>query len=144
MPSNEEAIQEAFLEAVDAAVPQPVNEQGIPDTKTVLRTSSGAIRPYYALQFGDISSLTGSESFAGPRGNDYALPVYIQAVAATVKDARKMSNRIKDAMLGEDFEWSGTVTKRAGGGQGTITASNGATEAYVAATSFTVTIQFEG
>lgn len=144
MPSSEELVQEAVLAALDAAVPQPVHEQGIPDTQTVLRTSGGAIRPYYALQFGDITENRGGNSFTGPRGDDYDMAVYVQAIAATIKDARKMSNRVKDAMLGLDFPWSGNIRKRAGGGQGTITASNGATEAYVAATSFTVVIQYMG
>lgn len=140
--SNEESVQEDIFAALDAAMAQPLYETGIPDSQTAKRDSSGRVIPYIAIQFGDISD-TGEMSFGGVRTADYALPVYVQSVGPTPKIARQISNRVKDQMLGLDFDWTSEISKRAGGGVFDMVASNGATEAYVAAASFTVTMQYE-
>lgn len=140
--SNEESVQEDIYAALDAAMAQPLYETAIPDSQTAKRDSSGKVIPYIAIQFGDISD-TGEMSFGGVRTADYALPVYIQCVGPTAKVARQIANRVRDQMLGLDFEWTGEISKRAGGGVFNMVASNGATEAYVAAASFTVTMQYE-
>lgn len=140
--SNEESVQEALLTRIKADNPTPVTEGGIPDSRTIKVDTSGKIVPYISLQFGDIDD-AGEMSFAGYRSADYNLPIYAQAVAASPREARRLMNRFKDKLLGLDFPWTGEVRKRAGGGVFNDTASNGATEAYVSAASFTVTIQYE-
>lgn len=140
--SNEEGVQEDIFAALDAAMAQPLYETAIPDSQTAKRDSSGKVIPYIAIQFGDLND-AGNTSFGGVRTSDYEMPVYIQSVGPTPKIARQISNRVKDKMLGLDFEWTGEVRKRAGGGVFNMVASTGATEAYVAASSFTVTMQYE-
>lgn len=140
--SNEYGVQEAFLAALDAAMTEPIYETAIPDSQTAKRDSSGRVVPYIAIQFGDISD-TGEMSFGGVRTADYAMPLYVQCVAPTPKRARVMANNVRNEMLGLDFEWTSEISKRAGGGVFNMVASNGATEAYVAASSFTVTFQYE-
>lgn len=140
--SNEEGVQEDIFAALDAAMTQPLYETAIPDSQTAKRDSSGKVVPYIAIQFGDIGD-TGEMSFGGVRTADYEMPVYVQCVGPTAKVARQIANRVRDQMLGLDFEWTSEIRKRAGGGVFNMVASNGATEAYVAASSFTVTFQYE-
>lgn len=139
--TTEELIQEAILTALDSALAQEVVEQAIPDAQTVKRDSSGNIKPYVAIQFGDLQQGVG-RSFAGPRGDDYILPVYVQAVAPTAKIARQIINKVRNVMLGADYPWSGNVRKRSGGMLYPINASNSATEAFVSPASFGVVMQF--
>ena len=141
MPSSEETIQEDILTLLNDALAQPVIEQSIPDSQTVRRNQAGVIEPYVAIQFGDTQQ-QGNRSMIGPTGDDYVIPVYTQAIAPTPKIARQIANRIRVALLGSSFEWSGSMRKRPGGGMFPITASNGATECYVSPASFGILIQF--
>jgi hypothetical protein len=142
MPSSEETIQEDILAFLNDAIAQPVIEQSIPDSQTVLRNSAGDIQPYVAVQFGD-SQQQGSRAMAGPLGDDYVIPIYTQAIGPTPKIARQIANRVRAALLGAAFEWSGTLRKRPGGGMFPITSSNGATECYQTPASFGLMYQFK-
>ena len=141
MPSNENDIEEAILAHLRASLPQNVYEQAIPDSKTVIRNAAGDVDPYVAIQFGDLQQGR-AYSFTGPRGDDYILPIYTQAIAGDPRIARRVANKIRDVMLGEDFPWTGNIRKRAGGGMFPIVSSNAATEAYVFPASFGLTIQY--
>jgi hypothetical protein len=142
MPSNVGTIQTEVFEFIDGSTNVRTVEQGIPDTDTVLRNEAGKIITYNAVQISGISEGT-VQSFAGPRGHDYNLRVRVQTVAHSPAAARGEINKITDAMLGEDFPYTGSIAVYGAGDIFTITASNGATEAYVAAASFTIPIQFE-
>lgn len=140
--SNEDQIQEAFLALLDSALPEKVIEQAIPDADLVERDPvSGVILPYVAVQFGDLQQGRAT-SFCGPRGDDYILPIYVQALGPTPRIARRLANRVRDAILGNDVKFSGSVRKRAGGGMYPLVTSNGATEAYIMPASFGVLIQY--
>lgn len=140
--SNESDIQDDILEYIDGQFVQNVVEQAIPDSKTVKRNGVGAIDPYVAVQFGDLQQGV-SYSFAGPRGDDYILPVYTQVIAPTPAIARKLSNKVRDVLLGESFPWTGSVRKRPGGAMFPLVASTGATEAYIYPASFGILIQYD-
>lgn len=141
--SNESDIQDAILSFLDAALPEKVVEQAIPDSQLVPREPvSGQIQPMVALQFGDLQQGQ-AYSFAGARGDDYILPVYTQALAGDPRIARRLSNRVRNALLGMSFPWTGDIRKRPGGGMFPLVSSNGATEAYVYPASFGILIQFE-
>jgi len=137
---NLDEVQDAFLSALETAIPQKVVEQAIPDIDTVERYPDGSVKVYVALQFGDLMEGQ-THSAAGPIGDDYIVPVYVQAVAPSAEIARKVANRVVSAVLGESFQWSGSVRKRLGGGLWPIVGSNGATEAYLAPASFSVPMQ---
>lgn len=140
--SSEEEAQEEILEFLRTTLaPQKVVEQSVPDSQTVIRNEVGQITPYVAIQFGDLQ-LGRTQSFAGPIGADYILPVYTQAVAHRADYARRLSNRVRKAMIGANFSWTGSVAKRPGGGMFPIVSSNAATEAYQFPASFGVLIQY--
>lgn len=140
--STIEQTQDDILTLLDTRFAQPIVEQGIPDINTVRRNTAGQIEPYIAIQFGDLQNATG-KSMIGPRGHDYAMPIYVQCIAPEPKMARRLQNKLVDILLGEGFPWSGSMEKRAGGGMFPMTNSNSATEAYVAASSFGLLVQFE-
>lgn len=140
--STIEQTQEEILTALRATIAQPVVEQGIPDINTVERNVVGDIDPYVAIQFGDLQNAAG-KSFVGPRGHDYQMPIYTQAIAPEPGIARRIQNKVVDVLLGEGFAWSGQIEKRPGGPMFPMTNSNGATEAYTAPSSFGLLVQFE-
>lgn len=143
MASTIGITQEGMLDLLEAAFVQPIVEQGIPDINTVRRNSvTGEIEPYIAIQFGDLQQGRGM-SFAGPRGDDYVMPIYAQCIAPEAKTARQLQNKLVDVLLGEGFPWSGNVRKRPGGGMYPMTNSNSATEAYTSPSSFGLLVQFE-
>lgn len=133
-------IQQQILDFLEDQLNHPVVDQSIPDIDTVERDSSGRIKPYIAIQFGDLQD-DGTRSMIGVRGNDYRMPIYIQAIAPTPKGARGISNRVTNLFLGETFPWAGTVRKRAGGGMWPITNSNFATECYMMPASFSLVLE---
>ena len=141
MPSISQT-QGEILELLRDEFDQEIVEQGVPDIKTVKRNLAGDIDPYIAIQFGDLQQGRAT-SMAGPRGDDYVLPIYVQCIAPEVEIARGLQNKILDVMLGAGFPWSGSVRKRPGGGMFTMTNSNSATEAYTFPASFGLTVQFE-
>lgn len=140
--SSIEQTQEEILYLLDSQLAQPIVEQGIVDINTVKRNGVGDIEPYIAIHFGMIQNGRG-KSFVGPRGHDYILPIYGQCIAPDPTIARKMQNKLVDVLLGEGFPWSGQVEQRPGGAIFPMTNSNSATEAYVAASSFGLLVQFE-
>lgn len=140
--SNENQIADEILLYLDNALAQAVIEQAIPDSKTVKRNAVGAIDPYVAIQFGDIQQGQ-AFSFAGPRWDDYILPVYTQVVAPDPAIARRVGAKVRDVFLGASFPWTGSMRKRAGGAMFPIVSSSGATEAYIMPASFGVLIQFD-
>lgn len=133
-------IQDQILDYLAAEINHPVVDQAIPDINTVERDTLGRIKPYVAIQFGDLQD-DGTRSMIGVRGNDYRMPIYIQAIAPTPKGARSISNKVTNVFLGETFPWAGTVRKRAGGGMWPITNSNFATEAYMQPASFSLVLE---
>lgn len=140
--TSEEQVQEEILTFLNSVIVEKVVEQGIPNSQTVLRDpGTGNILPYVAVQFGDTQQgLT--HSMIGPVGDDYVIPVYTQVIAADPRIARRISNRIRLAMIGKSFQWTGSIRKRPGGGMFPLTSSNGATEAYMMPASFGVPLQF--
>lgn len=134
-----EAIQEDVLAKLKADIAQPVYETGIPDAQSVIRVG-GRVQPYVAVQFGDLQRGI-TRSMAGVRGDDYYTPVYLQAIAANARDARRIANKIIDVMLGYSPEYGGEIRSRPGGGQFYIQTSTGATEAFVSPVSFQLTVQ---
>lgn len=135
-------VQDRILQSLRDSIPQRVEEQAILNEDTVLRDSVGKIRSYVAVSFGDIQFRSGGQTFAGSRYDDYDLPVYIQVVASTQDDARKIAyDNVLSALMGEKFKWTGQIRKRPGGALWPLIASNGATEAYLAPVSFGVTVQ---
>lgn len=143
MPSSsEESVQEDILAYLDATLAQPVTEQAIPDSSTVIVDKvSKMINPYVAVQFGDLQQGY-THNMAGPIGDDYYLPVYTQAIGSTPKIARQVANRVRLAMIGMSFNWTGSIRKRPGGGMFPLISSNGATQAYMMPASFSVLIQY--
>lgn len=139
--TSEEQVQEAILAYLDETLAQQVIEQTIPNSKTVLRNEAGDLDPYFAVQFGDLQE-GATHNLGGVTGDDYIIPVYAQAIAPQPRIARRMANRMRLAMLGMSFEWTGSIRKRPGGGMFPITSSNGATEAYVSPASFGVPLQY--
>lgn len=140
--SNETAIQEDIIALLDASFAQPLVEQSVPDSKTVRRNGAGDVEPYIAYSFGDLQQGR-AHSMAGPRGDDYEMPIYTQVIAPDPGIARRLGNKLRNVLLGEDVPWSGSIRKRAGGGMFPLVASNGATEAYIVPASFGVLIQFD-
>lgn len=140
--SNETAIQEAIISLLESSFAQPLVEQAVPDSKTVKRNSIGQIDPYIAYHFGDTQQGTAT-SMAGPRWDDYEMPIYTQVIAPDADIARRLGNKLRDVLLGREFTWTGSIRKRPGGGMFPLVASTGATEAYIMPASFGVLIQFD-
>lgn len=141
--SNETAIQEGIIALLESSFAQPLVEQAIPDSKTVLRNEvTGDIDPYIAYSFGDMQQGQ-AHSMAGPRWDDYETPIYIQVVAPEAGIARRLGNKVRDVLTGESVPWSGSIRKRPGGGMFPLVASTGATEGYIMPASFGVLIQFD-
>lgn len=140
--SNETSIQEDIIAYLESSFAQPLVEQAVPDSKTVLRNKAGDVDPYIAYSFGDLQQ---GQTFAmaGPRWDDYVMPIYTQVIAPDAGIARRLSNKLGDVLLGEDFPWTGSIRKRAGGGMFPLVASTGATEAYIMPASFGVLVQFD-
>ena len=141
MPDFED-IQEGILAFLRTNLVQEVHEVGVPDITTLPRDENNKVIPYYAIQFGDIQQGRG-RNMAGPRGDDYQLPFYTQAIAANASISRRMANRLNLLLIGEESEYSGSIRKRPGGGMFSVNNTNGATEAYMSPASFGVLIQLE-
>lgn len=134
-------VQDRIFEALDAAIPQPLVEQGVPDAGTV-RKVDGKIEPYVALQFGDLQDVSSGRGFTGVRTNNYDLPIYVQVCAADSTVARRIaSGVVLNTLLGMTGPWTGELRKRPGGGMFPVTNSNGATEAYLFPSSWACRVQ---
>lgn len=134
-------VQDEILDYFESKVPYPVVEQGIPDADTV-RKVNGKIEPYVAIQFGDLQRRNDGQTFAGVRTFDYDLPIYTQVCSANARQARQIaSGVILETLLGLEFEWTGEIRKKPGGGMFPLTNSNGATEAYLFPGSWSIVVQ---
>lgn len=119
---------------------QTVVEQAVPDARTVKR-ENGKIPLYIAFHFGDLQRMyQGGQGLAGVRNNDHELPIYFQSIGPDPVSAGQTADRVVDVMLGADFEFTGEIRKRPGGGMFPIIASNDAVEAYQFPSSFAVTV----
>lgn len=141
MPFSLEDAQEAILDYINAEFLEDVYEQSISDSLLVARDERGNLKPYIAVDFGQITE-NGARTFAGPMTYDYNLSIRIRIVADKPKTARRISNKLVRKMLGFSTDWSGGVTQGRGlGGLLPITTSNMATEAYQIPVSFNLTVQ---
>lgn len=135
------AVQDQIFAHLDSSIPQDLFEQAIPDADTV-RKVSGKIVPYVAVQFAGLSERGTGATFDGVRTFDYDLSIQVQVVASKPEIARKiLFGNVYDAMIGLKFDWIGEIRPTSLGGIFPITASNGATEAYQAASGFVATLQ---
>lgn len=140
MPFSLEDAQEAILDYINAEFLEDVYEQSISDNLLVARDERGNLKPYIAVDFGDIAE-NGARTFAGPMTYDYALPIRCRVVADKPKTARRISNKLIRKMLGFSTDWSGGVTKSRAAGLFPLTTTNPATEAYQMAVGFNLTVQ---
>lgn len=136
---------ETFLD--DTVFPgQTVHEQAISDTTILERFTSGAVKPYVAVQYGDLQPWR-STSFLGPMGDDYVLPVYLKIVVAGDESStgvplgKTLYAQCIRRFLGASFDWAGQIRKRAGGSQIPIKKSTGAVEALMIPVSFGIVLQ---
>ena len=141
MYSLDEA-QDAILEYLDNEMFEKIIEQSITDGLLVERDYSGELKPYIAVDFGDLAE-AGARTAAGPKTYDYALPIRCRVIASDPTEARKIANRLVRKMLGFSTDWSGGVTKSRAAGLFPITTSNMATQAYQMATGFNLTLQLQ-
>lgn len=112
---------------------------GIPDGETV-RKVNNQIQPYYAYQFGDLQA-EGATNMATPLGDDYQMPIYVQAIASDAGTAQRMANDVVLNSVGVSFTYSGSLRKRPGGVFLPLQSSNSSTQAYVAGISFGLLVQ---
>lgn len=117
-------------------------EEAVPDIDTLKRDTNNELVPYITFQIGDPQPW-GSSSFAGPRGDDYSLPVRWQAVVPEPPMGRAIRGMGIDKFLGASFPWAGNIRKRVSGGQFPLKSSDGAVEAYLYPASFGIVVQME-
>jgi hypothetical protein len=140
--TSEESVQEAIIEDLKAALVEEVYESRYVEAQHLKKTSRGDLIPFYIVDFGDLGQ-NGARSFVGPRGDDYEIPIYTQAVAGNPRRARLLANKLNDILLGNGYAWSGQVRKRMGGGGSLpVNVSSDATEGYATPRTFAVTIQY--
>lgn len=134
-------IQDEFIAWIQANIPVPLYEEGIPDADT-LKKVDGKVISYAAIQPGMPQRRAGGTGFGGVRTNDYMLPFQIQVVSADATEARKIAcGPVLNAALGFSTDYTGEMEQRPGGQMFSLTTSNGATEAYQYATGWGVTVQ---
>lgn len=136
--ANLEDTQQEIIDLLESLSGFTWHEQAIPDGQSVKKVN-GEITPYFAYQFGDIIA-EGATNFGNVLLDDYQQPFYVQAIAGDATTARKMAAHVTQKTLGARFEHGGVIRKRPGGAPFPITASNGATEAYAHAISFTLLV----
>lgn len=117
-----------------AGMPQPIYETAVPDATTVKRDAQGRVSPYVAVQFGDLLQI-GTRNMASVVNDDYRLPIYVQSIAGTAKDARRVANLVNRTLLGLSTPYGGQIRKRVGGGMFMLVSAQGA-EAYQMPASF--------
>lgn len=125
---------------------QTLYQQAISDTTILENFANGSVKPYVAVQYGDIQPW-GSTSFVGPMGDDYMLPIYLKIVVAGdqsetgVPLGQLLYDRCIQRFLGAHFDWAGQIRKRVGGDSIPIKSDTGAIEAMVFPVSFALGIQ---
>lgn len=135
-----EDIQDGILEHLRGALIQEVYDDYIPNTKTLRRNESGEVVPYLVVQFGDLQPQN-AYAMTGSWDDDYGMPVYIQAISADPKIARRLANKVVRVLLGQAFPWSGQMRKRPGFNMFTIDSSDSSVEAYASPVFMTVLVQ---
>lgn len=134
-------VQDSIIETLRDELNFPVYEQGVEDAMTVKKVA-GRVEPYVAIQFGSMTPRARGRTFVGVRTFDYELAMQVQVVAASGELARKiMYGNVYDVMIGLRFRWLSQIEPDRIGGLFPITTSNGATEAYQAASGFRATLQ---
>lgn len=134
-------IQDKILKHLQDNMAQLVVEQAIEDAWTVKKVD-GFVKPYVAVNFGTPHARATGRTYSGVRTDDYDLIVQIQVIASKPEIARKLTyGKVWDLLLGFTTKWAGDIRQRPGGMVQAITTSNGATEAYLYASSFSLTFQ---
>ena len=133
-------VQDDIMAFLDENLAQHVEYHSFVDYELVARNRRGGIRSFYVVSFGDLQSKW-RFSMAGARGDDYEMPIYIQAVSDDPDVARQLQNHVTNLLLGKSFRFSGQVRKRPGGNMWPVANSDNATEAYSAAASFGLLVQ---
>ena len=132
---------EEVLTYLENNLTQPVIEQAFIDANTVLRDNQGRVKPFVAVSFGDLQQGY-IHNMATVTGDDYTLPLRVQAVGPTPKVTRQLWSRVLELLLGKQFSWTAEARKRPGGALFPITNTDNATEAFSFAASFGLPIQF--
>jgi hypothetical protein len=141
MALNVVDVQDLIIGFLETALPYEVVEQGVPDASTVKKVN-GKVVPYIATDAGTLSPRARGRTFVGARTYDYDLVIRVQVVAGTSRLARQIFyGAVLDALTGAEFPWTGQFIPSRVGGIFPIISSNGATEAYQYASSFSATIQ---
>lgn len=135
-----QAIQEEILTELETQFVEEVYEIAIPNSTTLKKSGAGRFQPYITIQFGDLQQGI-NRNMASTRNDDYYMPVYIQFVAHEAKTARQLYNKCIDKMLSFKPKYASEMTKRPGGSMFPVVSDTGATEAYLFACSFSVTVQ---
>lgn len=133
-------VQDAIVEYLDVEIVQDKYETGVPDATQLVRSSSGSVLTYITYQFGDLQQAP-TRSAAGTQNDDYYMPVYVQCISDTANNARRLSNRVTQKLLGFQTRFASQVYKRPGGGMFPVQSSIGATEAFIQPSSFAITVQ---
>lgn len=133
-------IQSDILQEITAQFTQKVYETGIPDQDSVIRNASQKVDPYLSIQFGDLQRIGGRVA-SGVEGDDYELPVYFQCIAPSASVARGLSNKLTRVILGYKTRFTGQTRKRPGGGMFPVQSSTGATDAFIAPSSYGIVVQ---
>lgn len=135
-----EELQEDILTFLKDLVPWTVVEGGVPDIAKLPKTSSGKIKPYIVVSFGDVTP-NGRHAMSGSFDDDYRISVYVTTIGPDSETARKVNNQVTLGFLGKTFDWAGQVRKLGGGGMYTAVASTSATEAYAFPSIYSVNVQ---
>lgn len=124
-------------DALAAHFTQDAIEGSVPDAKS-LRRINGAVYPYIIYRFPDILP-TADRGIAGPWADGYLQPVFFLSVGPDISSAQDLYMKILNTFLGFSPSFSSPMVKRAGGGTYEIGVENGATEAFISASSFSFT-----
>lgn len=135
-----EQIQEDILEFLKGLVPWTVVEGGVPDISKLPKTSSGKVKPYIVVSFGDLSP-NGRRAMSGAFDDDYRISVYVTVIGPDAGTTRKVNNQVTLGFLGKTFDWAGQIRKRGGGGMYSAVASTSATEAYAFPSIYSINVQ---
>ena len=135
-------LQEKILAHMRANIDTPIYRSGVPDEVGIRRNDAGKVTPYIAVQFGSVPNVYTGKSFGGVRGDDFDLNLYVQVVAADSSLADKISHKVVwNTLLGYEPQDNGEMEPIRLGAALPVNASNGATEAYMAPSSYGVSVQ---
>lgn len=112
---------------------QPVHLQTIADTTILERNSAGKVKPYVAVQIGDIR-YSGNETFGGVRSADYIVPIKGKIVVSGTDYAigDTLRDQFYNRFYGVKFDWAGNIRPLSGiAGEFPLRKSDGSTEAII-------------